>query len=246
MSTQILATLGVDAVDLIMYAGGRYAVIQRDPEPDDTAVPLTAGVALRVVDLEGDPATPGIGIDFDIYVDGGPVLSYAGGTPTWDPAWFGLVTPAAGSAPYYYVDVVALQAVPPMFTSEQSVPVRVIVTPGPSPDLDTTYTFTTVDVTAPSVMAASAVAPGVVRVQFSEAMAVDGVGSVLLPSAYQIVARNVDPAPAVALEVTSVSVVAGSGDTAVDLVTQWEHTPGCEYEITVAATVTDAAGNAIQ
>jgi hypothetical protein len=265
MTRQLLATLGVSAVDLRTYTGGRYAVIQRDPQPDEAGIPATTGIYLRLVDLEGDPTAgggegwghapwgqapwghaPAPALACTVDVAGVRVLTYTAAGATWDPAWTGSVTPSAPPAPYVYCDIAATPLAPPIFISEQAVLVRVVVFPGTPPALDCSYTFTIADSTAPSVAALTAVAPAVMRVTFSEPMAVVGAGSALDPAAYALTARNVPPLPGVAATVIAVAAVADTADTTFDLTCSWELTPGCRYDLEVSAAVTDAAGNALQ
>lgn len=243
--TELLAALGVDAAELSTYAGGQYACLQRDPQPDEDGIALDTAVRLLIVDLDTDPYAIGA-FDADVYIAGVRALHYVGVTPTWENGWTGTVTASSGTDPFVFLRVEAQQPAAAPFASEQVVAVRVVVAPGPTPALDETYTFTVEDLTPPALVSAVALDARTVRLTFDDAMALTGEGSALAPDAYTVTRRNVDPAPAVHLDVTAAAVVAGSGDTQVDLTVHWEQTPGCTYDVAVAPAVTDSAGNGVQ
>jgi len=263
---QLLSLLGVDLAELETYAGGRYCVIQRDPQPDEGNIPQDTDIQLLIVDLEGDPNTggPGFGhmpfghfpfghsppggvlaLDFEVYVESTLVLSYVGGTPTWSGGFTGTVEMAQSTDPYFFYKVTAQQVSPPMFVSEQVVDVQVVVTPS-APVLDVSYQFTIEDLTPPSIIGAEGVDKFHCRIVYDDEMAVSGPGSAVRPDAYTIVTENVDPEPGVDLEVVAVTEVEGSGATQFDLEFNWEQTPGCQYRIDVDPSVTDSSGNPIQ
>lgn len=247
VTEQLLSFIGVDLAELDVYVGGRYCVIQRDPQPSEIDISQNTNIIMALVDLEGDPGgSVSLDFDFDLYVNGAKILQFASGTPTWVGGfWTGTVEMAAVTDPYFFYRVTAQQVVPPFFISEQVVPVRVVINPS-TPDLDTTYSFTVEDLTPPSIISAEPLDQHTVRVTFDDNMATSGVGSALLPSAYSIVTLNEDPFPGVELEVVGVTEVSGSNATMFDLEMDWEQTPGCSYRIDVDPGVTDSSGNAIQ
>lgn len=268
ITEQLLATLGIDLAELEVYLGGRYAVIQRDPQPDETDIPVDTDIKLMIVDLEGDPLAPPSGsgaghrpfghypfghtgpggspnaFDFEVYVESVLILSYVAGVPTWSGGFTGTVVEATAADPYYFYRVMAQQTSPPEFTSEQVVDVQVVVNPT-APLLDITYQFTAEDLTPPSIIFAEAIDQFTVRIGFDDNMAVEGPGSALRPDAYTLTRLNEDPVPGVSLEVVAVTEVAGSDATQFDLEFQWEQTPNCLYQIDVDPSVTDSSGNGI-
>jgi len=270
ITEQLLSYLGVDLAELDIYAGGRYCVIQRDPQPLETDIAIGTALRLLIVDLEGEPGAGGGGggggfghapfghfpfghspapppagtIDFDLYCEGTLILQYISGVASWPSVFTGTVEVSAPDAPYIFLRVEALQPGSPIFVSEQEVTVRVVVNPS-APYLDTSYAFTIQDLTPPNIITAMAIDELTTRIEFDDEMAVDGAGSALDPANYSIVTLNQDPEPGVSLEVESVAEVPGSGSRMFDLRFQWEQTPGCEYRIEVAAAVTDSSGNHI-
>lgn len=262
---QLLSFLGVDSVDLDTYVG-RYAVIQRDPQPNEEDIRQETDIRMMIVDMEGDPPgnavtwmeqpwghfpwghiMPGgpLAFDFDVYVEGTKILAYAAGAAVWSGGYTGTVTASTDDDPFMFYKVVAQQVAPPLFTTEQVVTVRAVINP-PAPYLDTSWDFTVEDLTPPSVIAAEAIDQHTVRLTFDDEMAVEGSGSALLPAAYTVTRLNVDPLPGVDLTVMAVAEVSGTGATRFDLTFQWEQTPGCGYRIDVDPSVTDSSGNGIQ
>ena len=127
---QLLATLGIDASEAIVVAG-RYVLIMRDPQPSEDDVPAGSTVYLRVIDLDGVPATPGT-IDYRVYIDqgAGEVLAFGGVTPA--SPWDGPLSSAGESTvsdPYCFKDV-RLDQAPGLFASEQQVTVHVEIVTG--------------------------------------------------------------------------------------------------------------------
>lgn len=245
ITEQLLSMLGVDSAELEVYSGGLYAVIQRDPQPDEEGIDQSTNVKMMIVDLEGDPADVSLGFDFDVHVDGQLILNYVSGVPSWSNGFTGTVSASSVDDPYFRYFVDAEQVSPPIFTSEQVVDVRVVLNPS-LPYLDTTYQFTVEDLTPPSIISAESISQHVVRIGFDDEMAVSGSGSAMRPEAYTVETLNEDPVPGVSLEVVAVTAVDSSGNTEFDLEFQWEQTPGCLYRINVDPSVTDSNGNPIQ
>jgi len=196
---QLLATLGVDASEALVVAG-RYVIIVRDPQPDETGVPTNGTVYLRVVDLDGVPATPST-VDFRVYIDqgAGEVQAFNGTAPVapWNGALsaFGQSTVAD---PYCFKEV-RLDQAPTLFASEQQVTVHVELvlgiggwghapwghfpwghTPAASAVADSYYTFTAADTIAPNITTAEAIDEDTIRVTFDDGMALGGAGSGLV------------------------------------------------------------------
>lgn len=264
---QLLATLAVDAVNARVVAD-RFALILRDPQPDETGIAAGSTVYLRVVDLDGSPGVPST-IDFRVEIDTGSgwVEAFDGVAPVapWDAAR-ALYAESTGSDPYCWKEV-ALDHAPLVFASEQNVRVHVELVIGdggwghaawghfpwghtPSTPIlaDVYYDFTTADTVAPALLAAVAVGPRTVRVTFDDSMAtgsgmVTDVAAWLTP--YGFVCLNVDPSPGVGIVCTGVEVMPLTGDRTFDLTLDRPMTPGCLYSVTAAPTVTDEAGNAI-
>lgn len=203
---QLLATLGVDASEALVVAG-RFVLIMRDPQVDETGIPTNSPVYLRVVDLDGTPATPS-SIDFRVYIDqgSGEVQGYDGTSPV--SPWDGPLATAgqsSGADPYCFKDV-RLDQAPSLFPSEQQITVHVELVIGSggwghaswghfpwghtvgSPTLDDVYyTFTAADTIAPNIIAAVALDAQTVRVTLDDGMALGGIGSGLVddPGAWQ-------------------------------------------------------------
>lgn len=258
---QILATLAVDAASATVVAG-RYVVVQRDPQPAEDGRPAETGIAFVVVDLDADPLDPAgpPSIDFSVDVRGASVGQYTGGA--WVPAgvdWTGAVNPLFPSLPFAGWSVGLAQVAPPLFASEEVVPVAVTITPsvgwgygpwghfpwgswGGGAGIVISWSFTVVDLTPPRLLAVVGLDSYTARATFDDAMATSGAGSALDPAAWTITRENVDPDVGASLAVLAVAAVAGD-PTSFDLTFQWEQTPGCAYRATVAATVEDDAGN---
>jgi phage tail-like protein len=226
-----LPALYVDAV-LLDPTPARPVVINRDPEPGETQVPVGTLVALDLTDVGPD------GIDTaatEVYVAG--VLAFAGGV--FQPGFDGPGSSATNPQPdtlHIVIDPVA------PFASLQEVAVRVVTrTAGGAFPLDTTWTFRCEDLTAPRVVGAQARELGRVRVSFDEPVKqVDPAapGDALNPARYAFARLS---APAV--DVVAVAVEAVS-DSAVDVVTDTELTPGATYRVTVGG-VADLFGNVV-
>lgn len=258
---QILATLAVDAASATVV-GGRYVVIQRDPQPDEAGIPVGTSLAFVVVDLDGDPlATPAPTIQFDVRVRGTLVGQYVAGV--WVPAsgdWSGAAGPVWPALPFAGWWVTLDQTAPPLFTSEEVVPVLVeIVAPlgwghapwghfpwghglGGGTPVQVAWSFECQDLTPPRLLAIEGIGTHSARATFDDAMTTSGVGSVLDPGAWTVARENVDPDVGASLSVVAVAAVAGD-PMSFDLTFQWEQTPGCPYRGTVAGTVEDDAGN---
>ena len=259
---QLLATLAIDRAEALAVTD-RYVIIMRDPQVDETGVPVDSTIRLRIVDLSGDPANPDATIDATIGVDQG-----AGEVTAWDGAAFQAPWNAALSAevkstvadPYCFKDYTIDQD-PSLFGSEQVVTVHVGLTTvvggfgyaawghfpwghiAPSVGgVDVYYEFTAADVEAPNVISAEALDQYTVRVTFDDDMATSGAGSALDDAVWSFTRLNEDPAPAVTLDAVSVAQVSS---TVFDITTNWEMTPTQTYQVSVAGTVTDTSGNAV-
>jgi phage tail-like protein len=210
---QRLAALSIDAARSVVVAD-RFAIIMRDPQADETAIPIDSTIYLRIVDLSGAPADALVTILPNIYVDlgAGEVLAYENGAGFLAP-WDGVdsaETSSAPGAPYSFRDFTLDLATGP-FASEAEVTVHIVLDtstggwghflwghetwghfPGGITHLDLSYSFIVADVIRPNVVGAEAVAPEIVRVRFDDRMSVAGATSVLDLDAWTP-ANNADP-----------------------------------------------------
>jgi phage tail-like protein len=226
-----LPAVYLDAV-LLDPTPARPAVINRDPEPGETQVPVGTLVALDVTDIGPD------GVDTaatQVFVAG--VLAFAGGV--FQPGFDGPRSSATNPQPDTLR--IVIDPVSP-FASLQEVTVRVVTrTGGGAFSLDTTWTFRCEDLTAPRVVGAQARELKRVRVSFDEPVKqVDGSApdDALNPAIYTFERLS---APAVDVLAVAVEPVS---DSAVDVVADTELTPGAAYRVTVGA-VADLFGNAV-
>lgn len=131
---------------------------------------------------------------------------------------------------------------PPVpFGSEELVTVRVMLNIAGTTPVDTTWSFTTVDETAPQLTLASAPAHDRVRVRFNEPMQMSDstdVGDVLYLANWTVTPLT---APAVTVNVIGAEVVS---EFEVDLVLDIPMTQGATYEV-VVVNVEDLPGNPI-
>ncbi|MCA9557049.1 MAG: phage tail protein, partial [Myxococcales bacterium] len=202
----------------------RPLLINRDPGPGETGVPLEWFVALEVLDPGPD------GVDRSatrVWVDG--VLAFDGGAVAELQAGFdgprAVILETADT-----LRVLLDPTVP--FTSEATVAVRVVSqTNGGAHALDQTYTFAAEDRTAPKVVAAQATGQRAVQIGFDEDVVVtDPAGFALSPLSF----------PAVPL--LPISAVAEG--TVVSLVLDGEMTPDVLHAVVVTG-VADAFGNPV-
>lgn len=226
-----LPALYLDAV-LLDPTPTTPAVINRDPEPGETQVPIDAVIALDLTDVGN------AGVDLaatQVFVLG--VLAFSGGI--FQPGFSGPQSSVTSPQP----DTLRI-VVDPLapFESLQEVPVRVVSqTAGGASHLDATWSFFCEDLTAPHVVGAQARALKRVRVSFDEnvkqvsALASD---DALNPDLYAIERTS---APAVDVTVVGVEPVTNSS---IDLLTDIELTPGASYRVSVTGVV-DLFGNAV-
>jgi phage tail-like protein len=256
---QILATFAVDAASAVVVAG-RYVVIQRDPQPAEGGIAVDTEISFVVVDLDGDGlAIPPPVLQFRVRVRGALVGEYIGGA--WVPAgtdWAGSVDPVFPVIPFAGWSVVLSQLAPPLFASEEIVPIVVEIVSsfgwghmpwghfpwghglGGGTVVEFPWTFECQDLTPPRLLGIVGLDAYTARATFDDSMAT----SVLAPAAWTVARENVDPDVGASLAVVAVAPVAGD-PMRFDLTFQWEQTPGCLYRGTVAADVEDDAGNAI-
>ncbi len=221
MSTLELPALYVDSVALVVSTP-RLVVVNRDPSPGETGVPVDATLAVELIDTGADGVSRA---SVHVWVDG--VLAFDGGAlPEITAAFAG---PLAGATQTADTLRVVLHPVVPL-ASLATVSVRVAgQTVGGAASIDDVYSFVVEDRTAPRVVGAQALAQKTVRVAFDEPVLLPGGSSfVLTPKA----------APAV-----PVAVVASAIDGTVVLLTlDTEMTPDVVHEV-VALGVTDLFGN---
>jgi len=226
-----LPAVYIDAV-LIDPTPARPVVINRDPEPGETQVPIGTLVALESTDVGPD------GIDTaatQVFVAG--ALAFDGGVfqPGFDGPESSATNPEADTLR------VVIDPVAP-FASLQEVPVRLVTrTAGGAFSLDTTWTFRCEDLTAPRVVGAQARALKRVRVSFNEAVKQVDPGAdddALNPARYTFLRLS---APAVDVQAVAVEPVT---DSALDILTDTELTPGGSYRVT-AAGIVDLFGNVV-
>ncbi len=210
----------------------RPALLNRDPEPDDVAVPITATVCLDVTDVGAD------GIDLAstrVFLHG--QLAFEAGT--FSPGFDGALSAHSSPQPDT-LRVVVHPATP--FASLQQVTVRVVAqTVGGNFSLDQTWTFQCEDLTAPRVVGAQARELKRIRVSFDEPVKQADPASVddaLNPSLYSFARTSV---PAVEVQAIAVESVSASS---VDVITDVDLTPGASYRLSVEGVV-DVPGNPV-
>jgi len=202
-------------------AGEPPALINRDPGPDDTDVPVTSAVALELVDPGPDGVAVSatkVWVNGELAFDGVVTASYAGPRAS--------VTETADTLR------VVLDPRSP-FASLARVVVRVVsAIKGSTIRVDQTYAFSAEDRTAPRLVAGVATGQRTLRIAFDEPVVVPGPASLEL--------RPLS-APAVPVSATS-SIVSGS---VVEVTVEPELTPDARYELR-AIDVVDLRGNIVQ
>ncbi len=221
MATFELAALFVDAVAAVQ-AIDRPLLVNRDPGPDESCVPLDAWLALEIVDVGTD------GVDrasVRVWVDGALAFE-GGGTPELRSGFDGL-----GSAVTATADTLRVVLAPTaFFASEAVVEVRVVATTvGGAHALDQTYRFTIEDRTAPRLVAGQATGSRSLRLGFDEPVAV------VDPEGFALTALDAPAVPVVVVDATA------EGST-VHLTLDTELTPDARYRVSVSG-VADLAGN---
>ena len=218
-----LPSLFLDTVAAIA-ATSRPVLLNRDPAPNETDVPLTSAVVLELLDPKGE------GIELSsVKVWLGERLAFeAAPQPILYPPFNG--PRASLSATFGVVRLVFDPVVP--FASLAQVPVRVVaqvVNGGPS--LDTTYLFTAEDRSSPRIVAAVATAPKRVRLGFDEPVrVVDTQGFVF------------EPLDLPAVPLTAVGAI--ESGSLLELELDREMSPDQRYRVRVTG-VEDLHGNAI-
>jgi phage tail-like protein len=226
-----LPAVYLDAV-LLDSTPARPAIINRDPEPDETQVPIATATAFDITDVGPD------GIDTaatEVFVAG--ALAFSAGV--FQPGFDGPGSSASNPAPDTLRIVIAPIA---PFASLQDVAVRAVTrTVGGAFTLDTSWAFRCEDLTAPQVVGAQARDLRRVRVSFDESvLQLDPAapGDALYPASYAFTRLS---APAVDVATAAVEPVT---DSAVDILTDTDLTPGASYRVAVAG-VADLFGNPV-
>lgn len=208
-------------------------LINRDPEPGETSVPVSTLIKL---DIARAASIGDIDITFtQVFVEG--ILA-------WDGAGFKPGFSGPGSMAFNpQVDVLRIIIdYQNQFESEQEVEVHVIAynTNG-GQHLDETYSFTCADITQPILVSVEASALSRLRVTFDEAVVqVDAAGATdaLNPANWELERLS---APAVTAAVATVETVS---DMVVDVFTDVPLTPGGTYTL-YANNIFDTDGNEI-
>ena len=216
-----LPTLFADDV-VLSVATSRPLLINRDPGPGETGVPIYAPLALELLDPGPD------GIDraaTRVWVDG--QLAFDGSaSPEITPSFAGPAAQVTQTADALHI---VLSPVTPL-SSQAEVQIRVVsAIAGGGLSLDETYSFTVEDRTAPRVVAAQATGQRTLRIAFDEPVrVVDPAGFAFTP-----------------LDLPAVPIAPVSAEAAGTLVTvhlDTEMTPDVRYRVR-AAGVTDLSGN---
>lgn len=198
-------------------------LVNRVPEPDETAIPLAGDVELEIYRAGG--AAPA-SVDVRVTIAGVLVLSAGSAHAGWSVAF---------SLPDSSTRRVVLT--PPADFDTDVVVVVLVEVPGLS--FSSSYSFRTLDLVRPRAVSAVAQDKRRIRVTFSEAVQQEdptAAGDALHAASY-IIDRATRPA--VSLRVESVAPVSA---TEIDITTDIEMTFGAGYELTVVA-VLDLAGN---
>lgn len=207
-------------VDALVFdpATDRPRVLNRVPQPNETSVPIDSHVSMDLVDVGG------IGIDLNattITVRGQTAYTTGAFQPGYDGPGSAVTTP--------YPNVWRVVIDPVIdFQSDTLIPVTVHTETTDAQALDVAYSFTSLDLTPPGVISATATERRKVRVTFNEpVLQVDatGVNDALNPgnyTFYQLSAPSV-PLVATAVDTETDSIVVVSVD--VDM------TSGADYRV---------------
>ena len=190
----------------------RPSLINRDPGPDETEVPLDSTVALEIV----DPGSAGVDRDqTHVWVDG--VLAFEGGaTEEIKTAFSGPREEVIETADTLRIVLDPQTA----FSSQAQVQVHVVSATHDGEPLDQTYFFIAEDLTRPKLVAAQAVGQKSVRMSFDEIVFVsDQQGFSIEPLEF----------PAVAPQVLE----AFPDGSVIELLFDTEMTPDVDYRVTV-------------
>ena len=260
---RLMAMLEIESASLVALSD-EFAVIRRDPQPNEDGIDTHAAILFTVVDLNwpGDPTAANRNITFTLNVKGVLAATY-NGILTVEPGWNAFTSAVTWGASTFYqgFDVNIDQGATALFTSEQHVDVELTLhcdetwvavpwgsgvwhTPVAPYDWVTSWAFDIEDLTPPKLLTATPRAPLTLRVVFDDGMTVGvGVDCADDPTNWTITRHNVDPDPAVELTVESVVAVDGTSNSEFDITFNWEQTPACEYHAHVSALVEDDAGN---
>lgn len=155
----LLPALFVDLVRLDQSTATPL-VVNRDPEPGETGVPVAEPVRFDLVDGGAtglDPASIEVRIGNRVVYSAGGFLPGFSGSVTWIEAWWARV---------------AVEADDP-FPSNSYVPVAVDVALVAGPPTTFSWSFQTEDATAPRLLSAEAIAENMIRVRFAEPVVPD-------------------------------------------------------------------------
>jgi phage tail-like protein len=240
-------TLPAVVVDAVVEdehpSGSRPLLINRNPEPGETGVPVGAPVVVEI----HDPYDTAIAtaLSASVSVGGAVAWSLAGGFAA---GFSGSVDVLDAGATWR----VSIQPDTP-FDSLEHVPVTVAYEgTDPLVQLSAAYAFQAEDVTAPKILRGDAIGHDVIRVTFDEpVLRADGSGSVggdaLAAQHWTVSLASTsldDGLPAVDVAVQSVAAAPASFGTAVDLRVDDAMTAGARYLVT-AVGVEDAFGNVV-
>ncbi len=209
-------------------------LINRDPEPDESQVPVDTAIGLEIVDVGLDGIDRGT---TDVFING--VLAFDGGAlPEFQTGFNGVESSVVETA-----DTLAVTIDPATnFASQASITVRVVTqTVGGGNLLDMSYTFQIEDRTAPILLSAQAVGPRTIRLTFDEPIRQlgDGQAGDGLTSTNYAFAIQTRPA----VSIVPVNAVSNS-PTKLDVLVDIEMSQGALYEALVT-NVEDLFGNAI-
>lgn len=213
--------------------GLRPILMNENPGPGETGVPKNTPIAFELATL-GAAGSVDLAAT-QVFVNGALVFSASAPVLPW-----------TGSTSLPQADVRRFTLVPPAdFASEQVVTVRVVSKAVGDPGvLDTSYSFTIADTSAPQVTAARALNLNTIRVTFSENVLQTGAadpGSALNPANWKLLRLGDYLVPLVSAWVVAATMVTTNS---IDLVTNIPLTPGGNYRL-VATALEDVNGNPV-
>jgi phage tail-like protein len=209
---------GTDAADAVL-------LVNRNPEPDEIAVPADSQIYFELANTTG---TAPLSSDMVIEI---------GGVEVWNGTTF--INGYSGSVSNPAADVLAVSITPPDdFTTTEIVSVHVTLI---TPSFDETYSFVAEDTAPPEILTVQGRDETTLRVTFTEPVIISSPSAendALNPDNYTLERLS---RPAVSATVTAVNQVS---DRVVDLTTDIELTFGAPYMLLVQQ-VEDLEGNSI-